>query len=125
MTAVYTAMAAACVVAAESTKDTLDTVKKSLTEKKAILIDVREQEKWNKGHLDQAVHLPLSRITQGLTEDELNKLVPKDAVIYLHCAAGARCLKATDLLAKYPRDYRPLKPGYRELWQAGFPAAKP
>lgn len=111
--------------AAEPTKDSLDAVKQHLREKKAVLIDVREKEEWDKGHLENAIHLPLSRIVQGLTEEDLHQLAPKDSILYLHCAAGARCLKATDRLAKYPRDYRPLKPGYRELLQAGFAPSKP
>jgi rhodanese-related sulfurtransferase len=111
--------------AAEPTKDSLEAVKQHLREKKAVLIDVREKEEWDKGHLENAIHLPLSRIAQGLTENDVNQLAPKDSILYLHCAAGVRCLKATDLLAKYPRDYRPLKPGYRELLQAGFPPSKP
>lgn len=117
--------AGAMLSAAEPTKDSLDAVKENLRAKKAVLIDVREQEEWDKGHLDNAIHLPLSRITQGLTEKDLDQLAPKDSILYLHCAAGARCLKAADLLAKSPRDYRPLKPGYRELLQAGFPPSKP
>lgn len=107
--------------AAEHTKDSLETVKMNVDRKKAVLIDVREQDEWDAGHLSQATHVPLSRIQKGLTADEWNKLVPKDAVVYLHCAAGGRCLKAADVLPKSSHELRPLKPGYKELLKAGFP----
>lgn len=110
--------------AAEHTKDSLDAVKTNLDTKKAVLIDVREPDEWNRGHLQQAKHIPLSRIQNGLTAAELDELVPKDAIVYLHCAAGSRCLTATEVLSKLQRDFRPLQPGYRQLLQAGFPKAE-
>lgn len=110
--------------AAEHTKDSLDAVKTNLDTRKAVLIDVREPDEWNRGHLQQAKHIPLSRIQNGLTAAELDELVPKDAIVYLHCAAGSRCLKATEVLSKFQRDLRPLQPGYRQLLQAGFPKAE-
>ncbi len=110
--------------AAEHTKDSLETVKTNLDGKKAVLIDVREKEEWDSGHLAQATNVPLSRIQKGLTAEEWDKLVPKDAIVYLHCAAGARCLKASDLLPKTASELRPLKPGYRELLSAGFAKAE-
>lgn len=109
--------------AAEHTKDSLDTVKMNLEGKKAVLIDVRETEEWDRGHLSQATHVPLSRIQKGMTAAEWEKIVPKDSIIYLHCAAGGRCLKASELLPKTMNELRALKPGYRELLGAGFSKA--
>ncbi|MDP1799451.1 MAG: rhodanese-like domain-containing protein [Planctomycetaceae bacterium] len=109
---------------AEHTKDSLETVKMNVESRKAVLIDVREQDEWDAGHLAQATHVPLSRIQKGLTAEDWDKLVPKDAVVYLHCAAGARCLKASDVLPKSAHELRPLKPGYRELLKAGFVKAE-
>lgn len=106
--------------AAEHTKDNLETVKTNIEMKKAVIIDVREPDEWERGHLAHATNVPLSRIQKGLTAEEWEKLVPKDTIVYLHCAAGGRCLKAGDLLPKTMHDLRPLKPGYRELLSAGF-----
>jgi len=109
--------------AADHTKDSLDTLKKNLAEKKAVLIDVRETEEWEEGHLKQAIHLPLSKIEKGLTAEELQKLFPKKTIIYTHCAAGVRSLKAAKILNEKLPDVRPLKPGFSALKKAGFPVA--
>ena len=45
--------------AQEHTKDSLDTIKARLVDKKAVLIDVREQLEWDAGHLKDAKLLPL------------------------------------------------------------------
>ena len=114
--------------AAEPTKDTLDTVKDNLAQKKALLVDVRETEEWKAGHLSQALNVPLSMIKDGAEMKDfgavLAQQMPKDKVIYLHCKAGARCLAAADLLKKYGYDVRPLKAGFDDLVKAGFPKAK-
>lgn len=50
------------------------------------LIDVREQEEWDAGHVDEAVHIP-----RGLLEFKIEDIVPdKDALIILQCASGGR-----------------------------------
>lgn len=110
--------------AADHTKDTLETVKENLAAKKAVLIDVRETAEWQEGHLTQAKSLPLSVIKKGITPEDLEKLAPAGTVIYLHCAAGGRCVQAANLLDKSGRDLRALKPGFNDLVKAGFPSAK-
>lgn len=110
--------------AADHTKDSLTTVQENLKAKKAVLIDVRELDEWNEGHLSQAAFLPLSKIEAGLTAEEFEKLAPKGKIIYLHCAAGGRCVQAAKLLKKSGRELRPLSPGFDDLVDAGFPPAK-
>ena len=109
--------------AAEPTRDSLQTVKQNISAGKAVLLDVRELDEWNDGHLAAAGLLPLSRIERGVTAEQLAKIAPGEKVIYLHCAFGSRCLSAADLLKKTGRDVRPLKQGYDELRQSGFRAA--
>ena len=108
----------------EHTKVPLDTVKKEVQEKKAVLVDVREKREWDRGHIAGAVLLPLSDIQQGVDPEKLARLLPKDKIIYAHCARGGRCLTAADLLKKNGYQIRPLKPGYKDLLQAGFEKAK-
>lgn len=108
---------------AEHTKDSLDTVTKALADKKAILLDVREQSEWDDGHLSQAVLLPLSVLDAGPDAKTVGKVLSKDKVIYIHCHSGRRCLKAADILDKQGYDVRPLKAGYPDLLKAGFPKA--
>lgn len=109
--------------AAEPTRDSLQTVKQNISAGKAVLLDVRELDEWNDGHLAAAGLLPLSRIERGVTAEQLAKIAPGEKIIYLHCAFGSRCLSAADLLKKTGRDVRPLKQGYDELRQSGFRAA--
>ena len=114
----------ATLTAADHMKDSLATVRENLKAKKAVLIDVRELDEWKDGHLSQAALLPLSKIEAGLTAEELDQVAPKGKVVYLHCAAGGRCVQAAELLQKSGRDLRPLSPGYDDLVEAGFPKAK-
>src|SRR5262245_35935205 len=88
------------ITAADHTKDSLETVKKNMAAKTAILVDVREKREWDEGHLRDAVLLPLSEIPQKVEGNMIDKQFPKGTVLYLHCAAGRRCLKAADLLMK-------------------------
>ena len=110
--------------AAEHTKDSLDQVKKSLADGKAVLIDLREKDEWKDGHLQDATLLPLSELPGAVKSGQVAKQYPKTKIIYAHCAAGGRCLAAADELKKAGYDVRPLKQGYDELLKNGFPKAK-
>jgi rhodanese-related sulfurtransferase len=114
----------AVLLAAEHTKDSLDDVKQRVKDKKAILLDVREKKEWDDGHLRDAKLIPLSDLKKGVDADKLAKDLPKDKIIYCHCAGGVRCLPAADILKKSGYDVRPLKPGYKDLLNAGFPKAE-
>jgi rhodanese-related sulfurtransferase len=119
------AMTAACVAcAADHTTDTLDAVKKGVADKKAVLVDVREETEWKDGHLKDATLLPLSELKGGVTADKLKEKLGDAKVLYLHCGSGKRCLTAADLLKKQGYDVRPLKEGYADLVKAGFEKAK-
>ena len=115
--------------AAEHTKDSLDKVRQALANKKAVLVDVREQEEWDKGHVEGAVLAPLTELGKAERKKELSdklaKQLPKDKIIYCHCARGKRASMAGDILQELGYDVRPLKPGYAELIKEGFPEAKP
>jgi phage shock protein E len=111
-------------VGAEHTKDAPAEVKKAVADGKAVLVDVREADEWKDGHLAGAKHLPLSDLKAGLTAEKLAAVLPAGKVVYLHCAAGGRCLKAADLLKGKGYDIRPLKPGYEALLKEGFEKAK-
>ncbi len=110
--------------AAEHTKDKLADVKKAVDDGKAVLIDVREESEWKDGHVKGAKHLSMSDLKAGVSAEKLKEFFPKDKVVYLHCAAGSRSLKAAELLNAAGYETRPLKPGYEELQKAGFETAK-
>src|SRR5262245_25891185 len=48
------------------------------------VLDVREPEEWDAGHIEGAQHIPLGQLGERLGE------VPKDAVILCVCRAGVR-----------------------------------
>ena len=108
---------------AEHTKDSLDVVKQAVAEQKAIIVDVREPDEWQEGHIQGARLLPLSVLEKGVNPQELARVLPKDKIIYCHCLMGGRCVDAAAILAPLGYDVRPLKPGYPQLVKAGFPAA--
>ena len=114
----------AALAAADHTTDTPEQVKKAVAEKKAVLIDVREQREWQAGHLKDAELLPLSKLKKGVAKEEVEKIILKGKIAYLHCKSGGRCLIAADILQKQGYEVRPLKEGYDDLIQAGFPKAK-
>lgn len=108
----------------EHTKDSLATVKENIAEKKAVLVDVRDLVEWNAGHVQRAVFLPWRDLQDKFTEAQVKEKLPKDKIVYTHCAVGYRSLKAAKILKKYGYDVRALKPGYEELIKAGFPGEK-
>lgn len=117
-------MLASTTFAAEPTKDTLATVQKSITDEKAVLVDVREQSEWDAGHIAGAVFLPLSELREGLEAETLAKRLPKNRILYTHCVVGKRSLTAAEILLQHGYDVRSLNPGYKELIAAGFKKAE-
>ncbi len=106
------------------TDDSLDDVKRNIAENKAVLVDVREQREWDRGHVKDALLVPLSHLNQVAKDPEAKKALmeklPKDRIIYCHCAKGARALLAGEFLEGLGFTVRPLKPGFAELQDAGF-----
>lgn len=109
--------------AVEHTTDSLSTVRRGLAQQTALLVDVREKSEWVEGHVGGARLLPLSALKRGVSADDLGRFLPPGKVVYLHCAAGGRCLKAAAILRSQGYDARPLKQGYDELLEAGFSSA--
>ncbi|MCA9054034.1 MAG: rhodanese-like domain-containing protein [Planctomycetaceae bacterium] len=109
--------------AAEHTTDSLDKVQRSLADETAVLIDVREQDEWDAGHLQDATLVPLSSLPEQIDSGKIKQQLPSDKVIYCHCRSGGRVLRAADLLKAQGYDVRPLKTGYQGLLQAGFEPA--
>ena len=110
--------------ASENTKDSLETVKKNVADKKAVLVDVREKSEWDVGHIEGSIFLPLSALKKGVTKEQLAKALPKDRILYTFCVVGKRAITAEDILDKFGYEGRSLKPGYKELIKAGFKKAE-
>jgi phage shock protein E len=112
----------------EHTKDSLTKAQQQVDDKQAVLLDVREPKEWDAGHVKGAVLVPLGDLAKKSKDPaflaELEKKLPKDKTVYCHCAKGARALLAAEALEKLGyKDVRPLKPGYKDLIDAGFPKA--
>ena len=123
-TFVAVTMLSSVVVAAGNTKDSLDAVKKNVSEQKAVLVDVREKEEWDDGHIEGSIFLPLSALKRGMSKEQLAKTLPKDRILYTFCVVGKRSITAGTILEKHGYEVRALKPGYKELVKAGFKKAE-
>jgi len=84
------------------------------------VLDVREREEYDKGHIEGAVHLPLGRLISMLPDDlpHLLELLPRpDVVVY--CRQGHRgALAQQELLAvRTPKTIYNLQGGW-EGWKS-------
>lgn len=61
---------------------------RTLWEEGAAIIDVREPEEYEKGHIVGAKNIPLSQIRDRVSE------IPKDKPVYLHCRSAQRSYNA-------------------------------
>lgn len=62
----------------------------------SIIIDVRTQEEWDNGYIEDAIHIPLSIISE-----DIDKYVKSyDEEILLYCRSGNRSGKAKEILEK-------------------------
>lgn len=74
---------------------------RELVESKAYIVDVREAQEYEEGHLVGSVNIPLSEFRNRLDE------LPKDRPIYLHCRSGQRSYNMTRALLQH---------GYKEVF---------
>jgi phage shock protein E len=107
----------------EFTKDSLEVVLENVTKEKAVLVDVRSQEEWNKGHIKGSIFVPITSLRKDGDPKELAKKLPKDKILYTFCVVGMRAKAAAKVLIKHGYTVRALKPGYDDLVKAGFKKA--
>jgi rhodanese-related sulfurtransferase len=88
---------------------------------KAVLLDVREDGEWEKGHAAQAVHLG-----KGVLERDIEKMFPdKDTEIIMYCGGGFRSALTADVAQRMGyRNVHSLAGGYKALALAHWPMAK-
>ncbi|HXJ35914.1 MAG TPA: rhodanese-like domain-containing protein [Candidatus Eisenbacteria bacterium] len=85
------------------------------------LVDVREHEEWERGHLPGARHL-----CKGIIERDVEAAIPDpNADIVLYCGGGFRSALAADNLQKmgYTRVVS-MDGGWRGWTEAGYPTAR-
>lgn len=77
------------------------TAVRDLVESGAYIVDVREEQEFQAGHLKGAKNIPLSQLRQRMEE------IPRDVPVYVHCRTGQRSYNAICCLQGH---------GYRNLW---------
>ncbi len=84
----------------------------------AVLLDVREDNEWEKGHATQAMHLG-----KGILERDLESKFPDpNREIIMYCGGGYRSILTAAAAQKMGyRNVSSLKGGYKGLLQAGWP----
>jgi rhodanese-related sulfurtransferase len=60
----------------------------------AVLLDVREDDEWRRGHAAAAQHIPMGEVPGRLDE------IDRSATLYVICKAGGRSAKVAEFLAR-------------------------
>ena len=83
-----------------------------------VIVDVREQDEWDEGHIPGAVHIP-----RGHLESRIERLAPDSArPVVVYCSAGNRSAFAAKTLAELGyEDVVSLAGGFTDWKRNGFP----
>jgi len=81
----------------------------------AYLLDVREDDEWDAGHVPGALHIPLGELGARYTEIE------RDRPLFVICRSGNRSAHAAHALAGAGWDARNVADGMRGWQAAGRP----
>lgn len=83
----------------------------------AQMIDVRERDEWDAGHIAGALFYPVTRISSDPEVD-----VDPNTPIVTYCKAGGRAERAAEVLrAAGYRDVRAMSGGFADWQAAGYP----
>jgi rhodanese-related sulfurtransferase len=66
----------------------------------AVLLDVREDDEWQRGHAAGARHIPMGDVPARIGE------IDADATLYVMCHAGGRSMRVAQYLAR--NGYQPI-----------------
>jgi len=88
---------------------------------KLLLVDVREDNEWAKGHLPGAVHLG-----RGIIERDIEQRVPDaNLKLVLYCGGGFRSALVAENLQKMGyHNVESMDGGWKGWLEAGFPIAR-
>lgn len=87
----------------------------------AVLMDVREDCEWDKGHAVEAVHLG-----KGVLERDIEAMFPDpEREIIMYCGGGYRSVLTAEVAQRMGyRNVFSLKGGYKALVSTGWPMSK-
>jgi rhodanese-related sulfurtransferase len=96
----------------------VEQAKKDIDAKKAVVLDVRTEKEYKKGHIPGAIHMQ-----RGLLEFKVEKKLPdKNAYIILQCKTGGRSALATQTLQKMGyKNVVSMAGGWKAWVKAGYP----
>ena len=81
-----------------------------------VILDVREQDEWDAGHIPGAVFMPMGQVPDRLSE------IPKDKTVIVQCRSGNRSSQVTDFLVQQGFTNVHNMAGGLKAWQsAGLP----
>jgi rhodanese-related sulfurtransferase len=117
----------------ERYQELVDTAKRHVTEispadaaaktrtGEAVIIDVRDKDEWDEGHIADAMHLSRGTIEFDIEE----KVADPNAVIICHCGGGGRSALAAESLQKMGyKNVRSMAGGLKAWKAAGLPVTK-
>jgi rhodanese-related sulfurtransferase len=83
------------------------------------LLDVREDEEWQAGHIEAAVHVPMNQLPNKLHYEP--QTVRRDEPVVVVCRSGSRSAHVTAWLVQQGFDARNLAGGMHAWASAGRP----
>ncbi len=92
-----------------------------LKEGNTVIVDVREKDEWDEGHIPDAIHL-----NRGMLELDIEEKVPdQNTTIICHCGGGGRGALAAESLQKMGyKNVRSIEGGFKAWKAAGLPTDK-
>lgn len=78
-----------------------------------VLLDVRERNEWDDGHIEGAIHFPLSSIQHGQMPD-----ISQDRNIVIYCKGGFRSMQAAMIMQQRGYSYLTNMAGGFDSWPA-------
>jgi len=87
----------------------------------AVIVDVREKDEWDDGHIPDAVHM-----SRGMLELEIEDKFPdRNTTIICHCGGGGRSALAAESLQKMGyKNVRNMAGGFKAWKAVGLPTTK-
>ena len=85
----------------------------------AVVLDIREQEEWDRGHAPTAVHIPMSELPARV--DELAPFLDLDEPLVITCRSGGRVLRVMPWLAQQGYEVANMNGGMRAWLATGKP----
>ena len=81
----------------------------------AVVVDVRQNAEWKRGHIQGAVHIPLAALSSRMHQ------LPNGKTIVTVCASGHRSAAAARTLTRAGHDVLNLRGGMAAWSRAGLP----